>query len=76
MAATQLCKTVPNVTVFGTSSASKHSLIRENGVTHPIDYRTKDYAEEVRKISPAGKQFARVVRVRSNAGAMHCRKAI
>jgi NADPH:quinone reductase-like Zn-dependent oxidoreductase len=54
MAATQLCQTVPNVTVFGTASASKHELIRKNGVTHPIDYRTKDYVEEVRKVSPKG----------------------
>lgn len=54
VAATQLCKTVPNVTVFGTASESKHDAIRENGVTYPIDYRTKDYAEEIRKISPKG----------------------
>lgn len=54
IAATQLCKTVDGVTVFGTASASKHDAIRKNGVTHPIDYRTKDYAEEVRKISPKG----------------------
>ncbi|KAM4598010.1 LOW QUALITY PROTEIN: synaptic vesicle membrane protein VAT-1 homolog [Polymixia lowei] len=47
IAATQLCQTVKDVTVFGTASA-------EGGVTHPIDYRTKDYVEEVRKISPKG----------------------
>ncbi|GLD74512.1 synaptic vesicle membrane protein VAT-1 homolog [Lates japonicus] len=52
--ATQLCKTVKDVTVFGTASASKHETISEGGVTHPIDYRTKDYVEEVRKISPKG----------------------
>lgn len=54
VAATQLCKTVSNVTVFGTASASKHDFIKSNGVTHPIDYRNKDYEEEVRKISPKG----------------------
>ncbi|XP_057682788.1 synaptic vesicle membrane protein VAT-1 homolog [Corythoichthys intestinalis] len=54
IAATQLCKTVPDVTVFGTASASKHQRISEIGVTHPIDYRTKDYVEEIRKISPTG----------------------
>jgi NADPH:quinone reductase-like Zn-dependent oxidoreductase len=54
IAATQLCKTVEDVTVFGTASASKHDRIRQNGVTYPIDYRTKDYVEEVRKISPQG----------------------
>lgn len=54
MAATQLCHTVPDVTVFGTASSSKHSLIQQNGVTHPIDYRVTDYVEEVRKRSPKG----------------------
>lgn len=53
-AATQLCKTVNDVTVFGTASASKHEAITETGVTHAIDYRTKDYVEEVRKINPKG----------------------
>ncbi|XP_056309286.1 synaptic vesicle membrane protein VAT-1 homolog [Danio aesculapii] len=54
IAATQLCKTVNDVTVFGTASASKHEVISQGGVTHPIDYRTRDYVEEVRKISPKG----------------------
>ncbi|XP_006798348.1 synaptic vesicle membrane protein VAT-1 homolog [Neolamprologus brichardi] len=54
IAATQLCKTVKDVTVFGTASASKHETITQGGVTHAIDYRTKDYVEEVRKISPKG----------------------
>ncbi|XP_037647468.1 synaptic vesicle membrane protein VAT-1 homolog [Sebastes umbrosus] len=54
IAATQLCNTVKDVTVFGTASASKHETITQGGVTHPIDYRTKDYVEEVRKISPKG----------------------
>ncbi|XP_072522839.1 synaptic vesicle membrane protein VAT-1 homolog [Salminus brasiliensis] len=54
IAATQLCNTVSDVTVFGTASASKHEVIKQGGVTHPIDYRTRDYAEEIRKISPKG----------------------
>ncbi|GAA6214304.1 synaptic vesicle membrane protein VAT-1 homolog [Lates japonicus] len=54
IAVTQLCQTVQNVTVFGTASASKHETIAQGGVTHPIDYRTKDYVEEIRKISPEG----------------------
>ncbi|XP_073698032.1 synaptic vesicle membrane protein VAT-1 homolog [Garra rufa] len=54
IAATQLCKTVNDVTVFGTASASKHEVISQGGVTHAIDYRTRDYVEEVRKISPKG----------------------
>ncbi|XP_040923341.1 synaptic vesicle membrane protein VAT-1 homolog [Toxotes jaculatrix] len=54
IAATQLCHTVQDVTVFGTASASKHETVAQGGVTHPIDYRTKDYVEEIRKISPKG----------------------
>ncbi|XP_077358241.1 synaptic vesicle membrane protein VAT-1 homolog [Festucalex cinctus] len=54
IAATQLCQTVPDVTVFGTASASKHDIITQVGVTHPIDYRTRDYVEEIHKISPKG----------------------
>lgn len=51
IAALQLCQTVPDVTVFGTSSASKHAMISEQGCTHPIDYRNKDYAAEVRRLT-------------------------
>ncbi|XP_061910830.1 synaptic vesicle membrane protein VAT-1 homolog [Entelurus aequoreus] len=54
IAATQLCQMVSDVTVFGTASASKHDIIAEVGVTHPIDYHTKDYVEEIGKISPKG----------------------
>ncbi len=55
MAATQICSSVGDVTVFGTSSAAKHDIIRQNGVTHAIDYRTQDYVTEIRKIAPHGK---------------------
>ncbi len=55
IAAIQLCKTVENVTIFGTASASKHPIIKEMGCTYPIDYRTQDYVAEIRKISPNGK---------------------
>uniref|UniRef100_G1SKL7 Synaptic vesicle membrane protein VAT-1 homolog n=1 Tax=Oryctolagus cuniculus TaxID=9986 RepID=G1SKL7_RABIT len=54
MAAVQLCRTVENVTVFGTASASKHKALQENGVTHAIDYHTADYVDEIKKISPRG----------------------
>ncbi len=57
IAATQLCKNVGDVTVFGTSSESKHDVIKEQGVTHPIDYRTQDYVTEIRKISPQGRSL-------------------
>nr|XP_050045426.1 synaptic vesicle membrane protein VAT-1 homolog isoform X2 [Dermacentor andersoni]XP_054933207.1 synaptic vesicle membrane protein VAT-1 homolog isoform X2 [Dermacentor andersoni] len=53
-AATQLCHTVEDVTVYGTSSASKFSLTQQNGVTHPIDYHTEDFIAAVRKMEPNG----------------------
>ncbi|XP_064111473.1 LOW QUALITY PROTEIN: synaptic vesicle membrane protein VAT-1 homolog [Macrobrachium nipponense] len=37
-AATQLAKTVPNVTVFGRASSHKHGLITQNGVDYPISH--------------------------------------
>lgn len=51
IAALQLCRTVPGITVFGTASASKHAVIREEGCHHPVDYRTRDYETEVRQLS-------------------------
>ena len=56
IAATQLCQTVPGVTVFGTASASKHETVLEGGLSHAIDYRTKDYVEEIRQLSPTGEE--------------------
>ncbi|CAI9538394.1 unnamed protein product, partial [Staurois parvus] len=53
-AAIQLCKTVEDVTIFGTASSAKHEALKEHGVTHPIDYRTSDYVDELKKISPKG----------------------
>jgi NADPH:quinone reductase-like Zn-dependent oxidoreductase len=50
-AALQLCKTVPNITTFGTASASKHDHVRAQGCDHPIDYRTKDYVEEIKRLT-------------------------
>ena len=57
-AATQLCKTVPGVTVFGTASEHKHETIRENGVDYPIDYHTQDYVREIQKVSQEGEFIA------------------
>lgn len=48
IAATQLSKTVQNVRIIGTASASKHDAIRKNGVTDAIDYRTTDYVAAVK----------------------------
>jgi len=51
IAALQLCRTVPGVVTFGTASAAKHDVIRAEGCDHPIDYRTGDYQEEVRRLT-------------------------
>jgi NADPH:quinone reductase-like Zn-dependent oxidoreductase len=50
ISATQIAKRI-GAEVFGTASASKHDAIREQGVDHAIDYRTHDYAEEVRRLT-------------------------
>ena len=47
----QLCRTVDDVTVFGTASAGKHDVLRAEGCAHPIDYHTTDYAAEVRRLT-------------------------
>jgi NADPH:quinone reductase-like Zn-dependent oxidoreductase len=51
VAVIQLCRTVEDVEIFGTASPSKHEFLRELGCQHPIDYRSKDYAEEVRRLT-------------------------
>ena len=51
LAVLQLCRTVPDVVTFGTASAGKHGVLREEGCTHPIDYRTEDYAARVRELT-------------------------
>ena len=50
ISATQIAKRL-GAEVFGTASASKHDAIRRQGVDHPIDYRSHDFAEEVRRIT-------------------------
>jgi NADPH:quinone reductase-like Zn-dependent oxidoreductase len=50
IAATQIGKLL-GAEIYGTASAAKHDAIREFGVEHPIDYRDKDFAAEVRRIS-------------------------
>ncbi len=51
LAAIQLAREVPGVELFGTASASKHALLKEAGLHHPIDYHSADYAEEVRQLT-------------------------
>jgi len=50
ISATQIAKRI-GAEVFGTASASKHDAIREQGVDHAIDYRTQDFAKEVRRLT-------------------------
>ena len=50
ISATQLARNA-GAEIFGTASASKHDAIRAQGVEHPIDYRTQDFAEEVMRIT-------------------------
>jgi NADPH:quinone reductase-like Zn-dependent oxidoreductase len=50
IAATQLAKEV-GAEVYGTASPSKHDAIRALGVDHPVDYRTHDVVDEVRRIA-------------------------
>jgi len=50
-ATTQLCRSVGGVTTYGTASRRKHDWVRENGCTHPIDYHSVDYADEIRKLT-------------------------
>ena len=37
--------------IFGTASAGKHDVIREQGCDHPIDYHSVDFADEVMRIT-------------------------
>lgn len=48
-AAVQICRW-RGAEVVGTASASKHARLREMGVAHCIDYRTRDFEAEVRRL--------------------------
>ena len=50
ISATQIAKRI-GAEVIGTASASKHDVIREQGVDHAIDYRSQDFVAEVRRIT-------------------------
>jgi len=50
IAATQIAG-VLGAEVFGTASAGKHDAVRGFGVAHPIDYRSKDFVREVRRLA-------------------------
>ncbi|MGA8744455.1 MAG: medium chain dehydrogenase/reductase family protein [Solirubrobacterales bacterium] len=50
IAATQIARNV-GAEVFGTASPGKHQAIQAEGVTHPIDYRNRDFEVEVMRIT-------------------------
>ena len=50
IAATQIAKRL-GAEIYGTASGAKHEAIRGFGVDHTIDYRTSDFADEVRRIA-------------------------
>ena len=51
IAATQIARNVGARMILGTASRSKHDAIREQGVTDPIDYRSRDFAAEAMRIT-------------------------
>jgi NADPH:quinone reductase-like Zn-dependent oxidoreductase len=50
IAATQIARS-RGAEIFGTASPGKHDAIRAQGVEHAIDYRSKDFEEEVSRIT-------------------------
>ena len=50
IAATQIAKLV-GAEVWGTASPTKHEAIRGFGVDQPVDYRTHDVVDEVRRLA-------------------------
>jgi NADPH:quinone reductase-like Zn-dependent oxidoreductase len=51
IAVLQLCNTVDGVVTFGTASAGKHDVLREEGCAHPIDYRSSDYVTQIQRLT-------------------------
>ncbi len=46
LAALDICR-IFGAETYGTASAGKHDFLRERGLGHPIDYRNRDFAEEI-----------------------------
>jgi synaptic vesicle membrane protein VAT-1 len=38
-------------TIYGTASSGKHAFLKQRGVHEPIDYRTKDWAAEIDRLT-------------------------
>lgn len=43
-----------NCTIFGTASPQKHDFLREQGVHHPIDYRSQDFEKVINELGFGG----------------------
>ncbi|XP_046395244.1 synaptic vesicle membrane protein VAT-1 homolog-like [Ischnura elegans] len=54
LALTQLCQMVPDLTIFGVASKSKHEVLKDGHGIHHLLERGTDYVSEVRKVSPEG----------------------
>jgi NADPH:quinone reductase-like Zn-dependent oxidoreductase len=50
LAALDIAKHIGAVT-YGTASPSKHDFLRDRGLDHPIDYRTKDWLPVLKQLS-------------------------
>lgn len=50
ISATQLARNA-GAEIYGTASAAKHEAIRGHGVQHPIDYRERDFEDEVMRLT-------------------------
>lgn len=50
LAAIDICK-VYGATIYGTASPAKHDFLRGRGVHHPIDYRHRDFEQEVKRLT-------------------------
>lgn len=51
LAVLQLCARIPNVTLIGTASASKHEALKKLGLHHAIDSTTEDFEARVRELT-------------------------
>ena len=50
LAALEICR-IFGAETYGTASAGKHAFLKERGLDHPIDYRTTDFAEEIKRLT-------------------------
>lgn len=50
LAALDIAKHI-GATTYGTASAHKHDFLKQRGLDHAIDYRQKDWAEEIKELT-------------------------